>query len=104
MTPFELDLENSNGRGKLEWTSAESEAEHAARLAREARESVHDLRVRWWTFIAGLFALFVVGATGLALIFAGGTPERERVGIVFLTAIVSGAIGFVTGRSGKPGR
>lgn len=96
-----FDLNSTAGRGKLEWTPGESEAEQAARLQREEREALHDIRIRWWTFVAGLVALFTVGLAGLALVFAGGTPERERVGTVFLTAIVSGAIGFISGKAAR---
>ena len=96
-----IDLNNTGGKGKLEWASCESAAEEAARLAREVVEASHELRVRWWTFVSCLTALFVVGLTGLGLLFFGGTPERERVGTVFLTAIVSGAIGFLSGKAAR---
>jgi len=48
-------------------------------------------------------ALFIVGIgiVGLLLIFIGGTPERERTGVVFLTAIISGAVGYLSGKKGK---
>jgi hypothetical protein len=99
-----IDLDNTTGKGKWEWESAESEAEHAARLKREELEAAQERRVRWWTFVSCLIALFVVGFTGLALLFLGGTPERERVGTVFLTAIVSGSIGYMSGKAGKTGK
>lgn len=37
--------------------------------------------------MAYVVALFTVGVVGLLLIFVVGTPERERTGVVFLTAI-----------------
>ena len=51
--------------------------------------------------MAYVIALFAVGIAGLLLAFIGGTPERERVGTVFLTAIVSGAVGYLSGKSSK---
>jgi hypothetical protein len=94
-------IDLNTGKGKLEWESEESEAEQRSRLEREQKDADHERRVRWWTFVACLIALFVVGITGLVLIFDGGTPERERVGTVFLTSIVSGAIGFLSGKAAK---
>ncbi len=100
MGPIDLN-KPPDGRSKLEWSSPESEAEHGARLKREADEHVHDLRVRWWTFVACLFAMIMIGAVGLALLYFGGTPERERTGTIFLTAIVSGAVGYLARRPGR---
>lgn len=96
-----IDLNNTGGKGKLEWTSAETDAEMAVRLRQEELEANHDRAVRWWTFVAFLLALLIVGVAGLALMFIGGPPERERVGTVILTSIVSGAVGFLSGRAGK---
>lgn len=96
-----IDLNNTAGKGKVEWKSGETEAEEAARLRQDEAQAAHDLRVQWWTFVAYVIALFAVGIAGLLLAFIGGTPERERVGTVFLTAIVSGAVGYLSGKSSK---
>jgi lipopolysaccharide export LptBFGC system permease protein LptF len=94
-------IDLNSGKGKLEWESQETEAEQKARLEREQKDADHERRVRWWTFVAFLIALFVIGITGLVLIFEGRSPERERVGTMLLTSIVSGAIGFLGGRALK---
>jgi hypothetical protein len=94
-------IDLNTGKGKLEWESDESEAEQRARLEREQKDADHERRVRWWTFVAFLLALFTIGIAGLVLIFNGGSPERERVGTVILTSIVSGAIGFLGGKAVK---
>jgi hypothetical protein len=54
--------------------------------------------------MASLSALFIVGETRLFLIFLGGTPERERIGAMFVTAIASGAVGFLSGKAMKTGK
>jgi len=94
-------LDLNSGKGKIEWKSDESGAEEASRLKKEEGQHQHDLRVSWWTFVAYVAALFIVGIVGLLLIFIGGTPERERTGVVFLTAIISGAVGYLSGKKGK---
>jgi hypothetical protein len=38
------------------------------------------------------------------LIFLGGTPERERIGAMLVAAIVSGAVGFLSGKASKTGK
>lgn len=96
-----IDLDNTSGKGKLEWVSAESDNEQVARLKREELDAKDERRIRWWTFAASLAALFIVGGAGLALIFWGGTPERERIGAMFVTAILSGAVGFLSGKAMK---
>jgi hypothetical protein len=87
--------------GKWEVKAQESDAELTARLKREADELAHDLRVRWWTFVVCLTAMVVIGLVGLGLLTFGGTPERERTGQILLTAIVSGAVGYLVRRTGK---
>jgi hypothetical protein len=99
-----IDLDKTNGKGKLEWASAESEIEQLARLKREELDAFEERRIRAWTFMASLSALFIVGGTGLFLIFLGGTPERERIGAMFVTAIASGAVGFLSGKAMKTGK
>lgn len=99
-----IDLDKTSGKGKLEWVSAESDAEQLARLEQEALDAKDERRIRLWTFAASLAALFIVGGAGLGLIFLGGTPERERIGAMFVTAIVSGAVGFLSGKAMKVGK
>jgi hypothetical protein len=60
-----IDLNKTNGKGKLEWASAESEIEQLARLKREELDASEERRIRVWTFFASITALFIVGGAGL---------------------------------------
>lgn len=77
------------------------EAEFIACRRRDALERAHDLRVRRWSFVACIFAMITTACAGLALLHFGGTPEREWTGTILLTAIVSGAVGYLARRPSK---
>ena len=102
MTPTLLDLNDTNGKAKLEWTTVETPAEEAARLTREDREHVSQIKMRWALFTVAVTAVVLVAGVGVFLALTGNTPEVTRLGVGILTAVVTGALGFLSGRATAP--
>lgn len=99
MSPTPLDLNDPNGKIKVEWTTIETEAEEAARLAREDREHIFQVRMRWAMFAVSVAAVGFAGGVGAYLALASTSPELARLGVGIVTAVVTGALGFLSGRA-----
>lgn len=99
MSPTPLDLNDPNGKIKVEWTTIETEAEEAARLAREDREHIFQVRMRWALFAVSVAAVGFAGGVGAYLALASTSPELARLGVGIVTAVVTGALGFLSGRA-----
>jgi len=105
MSPTPLDLNDPNGKTRVEWSTAETEAEEAARLVREDREHVFQVRMRWALFAVSVVAAASAGGVGAYLALQSESPEMARLGVGILTAVVTGALGFLSGRaSATPAR
>ena len=99
MSPTPLDLNDVNGKGKVEWSTAETGAEEAARLAREDREHIFQVRMRWALFATSVAAVASAGGVGAYLALQNSSPELARLGVGILTAVLTGALGFLSGRA-----
>jgi hypothetical protein len=99
MSPTPLDLNDVNGKVKVEWSTVETGAEEAARLAREDREHVFQVRMRWALFAAAVVAVAFAGGVGAYLALQNSSAELARLGVGILTAVVTGALGFLSGRA-----
>ena len=99
MPPTPLDLNDVNGKVKVEWSTVETEAEEAARLARDDREHIFQVRMRWALFTVSVVAVGFAGGVGAYLALQNTSPELSRLGIGVLTAVVTGALGFLSGRA-----
>ena len=99
MPPTPLDLNDVNGKVKVEWATIETVAEEAARLAREDREHVFQVNMRWALFIVSVMAVGSAGGVGAHLALYNPAPEMARLGVGILTAVVTGALGFLSGRA-----
>lgn len=99
MSPTPLDLNDVNGKGKVEWSTAETSAEEAARLAREDREHIFQVRMRWALFATSVAAVAFAGGVGAYLALQNSSPELARLGVGILTAVLTGSLGFLSGRA-----
>ena len=99
MPPTPLDLNDVNGKVKVEWATVETEAEEAARLTREDREHIFQVRMRWALFATSVAAVAFAGGVGAYLALQNTSPELSRLGVGILTAVVTGALGFLSGRA-----
>ena len=97
MSPTPLDLNDANG--KVEWSTVETPAEETARLAREEREHVFQVRMRWALFWVSVLAVTAAGGVGAYLAVTGQSPEQARMGVTILSSVLTGAFGFLTGRA-----
>lgn len=97
-----LDLNDLNGKSRWEWSTQETPAEETARLAREEREHIFQIRMRWALFVAAALALLSAGVVGAIMVFQDKSPEMSRLGVGILSAALSGSLGFLSGRASIP--
>lgn len=100
-----IDLNDPKAKAKVEWSTVETAAEEAARIVREDREHRFQIQMRWAMFAASAIAVAAGGGIGGYLALNGSTPELARLGVGILAAVVTGALGFISGRaSATPGK
>jgi hypothetical protein len=104
MDDGKLDLNDLANRKdhQLSIVPREEPAERTARLEIEKANAAHKRRIEFALHIAA----FVVVAVGLslcvwAIVKEGSNTEERRWATTLLTAIVTGFVGYVTGRSTK---
>lgn len=103
MTPTTLDLNDTNGKYKVEYSTVETPAEEAARLTIQDREHQFQLKMRWALFSSAVVAIAIFGGVGAFLALTHPVPEIARMGVGILTAVVTGALGFLSGRASAGG-
>lgn len=99
MAPTPLDLNDPNGKIKVEWSTIETEAEEATRLAREDREHIFQVQMRWALFAVSVAAVGFAGGVGAYLALTNTSPELSRLGVGIVTTVVTGALAFLSGRA-----
>ncbi|NIM41343.1 MAG: hypothetical protein GTN84_09580 [Hydrogenophaga sp.] len=99
--PFDLD--SGNGKGKIEWSTQETPTEEQARLAREEREHCFQIQMRWCVFIVSSMALAATAIFGGVLALSS-TPETAKLGVGLVSAVLTGSLGFLTGRASVSAR
>jgi len=104
MDDGKLDLNDLANRKNIQLSIVprEEPAERSSRLEIEKANATHKRRIEFALHIAA----FVVVAVGLALcvwaiVKADSDAEQRRWATTLLTAIVTGFVGYVTGRSTK---
>lgn len=94
--PGQLDLDQLVRRGTVELGPDEHPDERAARLRREERRDQRE-HALFYAALGGVSVLAVLCAW--LVVFAGGVDlEQRRWAQTALTILVSGSVGFLTGR------
>jgi hypothetical protein len=92
----EVNVNNLITRGTVELRGEETPAELSARLRREDRR---DQREHVMFYVALVGVVLLAGFCAWSVFFADGSdPEQRRWAQTALTILVSGSIGFLTGR------
>jgi heme A synthase len=102
MSNGKIDLNDLANKHQLSIVPREGPAERDARLEIEKAEAAHRRRIDFALHIAA----FVVVSVALclcvwAIVRANSTAEDKRWATTLLTAIVTGFVGYVTGKSTK---
>jgi hypothetical protein len=102
MNNGKIDLNDLANRHKLSVVPREEPDERQARLGIEKADAEHQRRKELALLVGALVA---VGATLSLCVWAivreGSTAEDTRWAVPLLTAIVTGLVGYVTGRQAK---
>jgi hypothetical protein len=64
-------------------------------------DRAHRHRMESRYFAAGISLLVVILATAIAMVGWNADPDMRKAGAALLTAIVSGALGFVAGKGSR---
>jgi hypothetical protein len=91
-----------NGRFRLAPESREHPDEREARLRRRVADAEHRRRQERAVVSAVLATVCVGSLTCFWIVFVGQPAENVTWARTLLTAIVSGGLGYVIGRNGKP--